>query len=309
MRLGRRTRIAVTVALALVLVLALAPWWAPITGLALPALAPPQSFIDVGGGTRLHVVDEGDGPPIVLVHGLPGGTGDWTPLPERLIAAGFRVIRYDRTGYGHSSRRGSGNAHTVEANGEDLVALLRAMQLEPAVLVGWSYGGGVAQSAAAAAPEQVAGLVLVGSDGPTSPSFGGFARVFELTTPVRRWAVASGFPARIGVRVWARSFFGDAVPEWWPEYAMSVIGAPGMIDTWTAEVRDFDPSTIPAGRIVVPTTVVQGALDSIVPPAVGTALKDQIANASLVMVEDGTHMLPNTHSDLLVTEIAKLASR
>ena len=295
--------------LVIVLVLMLAPFWSPLVGLSLPKLSPARGFVDIGDNRRLHVIDEGTGPPVVFVHGLPGSAGDWTPFPENLIAAGFRVIRYDRAGYGHSDMRAPGAAHSVEANGADLVALLGAMRLESVVLVGWSYGGGVAQYAAAMAPDRVAGLVLVGSDSASSPDFGAFARVFSLTRPMRRWAVAAGFPARLAVKLAGRGYFDGNVPEWWPAHAESVIGAPGVIDTWTAEVRDFDPSTIPVGRVAVPTTVMQGALDGIVPPAIGAGLAREIANATLVVVEDGAHMLPNTHPDLVVAEIARLRPR
>jgi len=62
------------------------------------------------------------------------------PLPQRLLDAGFRVIRYDRIGYGHSDRRSRGAAHTLDANAGELVDLLTAMSAESPILVGWSYG-------------------------------------------------------------------------------------------------------------------------------------------------------------------------
>ena len=81
-----------------VLVLLLAPFWSPLVGLGPRPLPPPGRFVSVGG-YRINVIDEGRGAPVVLVHGLPGSAYDWSPLPQRLLAAGFRVIRYDRVGY------------------------------------------------------------------------------------------------------------------------------------------------------------------------------------------------------------------
>ena len=145
----RMAQVLGLILLSVVIVLATAPLWAPRVGLGLPLPPPPGTVVPIPGGHRLNVIDEGSGPSVVLVHGLPGSAHDWRPLPEQLIAAGFRVIRYDRVGYGHSSRRRAGESHAIDSNATDVLQLIAALQLDAPVLVGWSYGGAVAQRASA----------------------------------------------------------------------------------------------------------------------------------------------------------------
>jgi non-heme chloroperoxidase len=293
---------------ALLLLLA-APLWAPRFGLGLPEPPPPGRLVPIESGQVLNVFDEGTGPPVVLVHGLPGSAHDWRPLLEQLLAAGFRVIRYDRAGYGHSSPRLPGQSHGIAANGVDLIRLIARLGLTKPVLVGWSYGGAVAQSAASQAPDTVGGLLLTGADGPASPGFGAFAAVFEATEPIRRWGVASGFPARLGVWRMGRQAFGASLPSWWTEHALRTVASPGVVHAWTMEVRDFNPSTILAERITAPVRLVHGTEDKFVPPAVSESFHDRFPASELVLVPGAGHMLPNTHAALIVEELGKLRKR
>jgi pimeloyl-ACP methyl ester carboxylesterase len=299
----------VIVTLGMLVVAVTAPLWVRAVGLGLPDLPSPGTLVTIAGGHRLNVFDEGRGQPVVLVHGLPGSAHDWRPLPDQLVAAGFRVIRYDRTGYGHSSSRPLDDSHSVAANGADLLGLITALSLDRPILVGWSYGGGVSLSAAAQAPSQVAALLLVGSDGPATPPFGRFGTFFLLTEPIRRWGVASGIPVRLGIASMGRLAFRQAVPAWWPAHALSVVAPPKAQRTWTREVRDFDPASIPADRISLPVTVVHGTADAFVLPEVATALHRQIPGSVLVLIDGGGHMLPNTHTERMVAETTALAAR
>ncbi len=110
-------------------------------------------------GARLRYRDEGDGPPVVLVHGWTLDLDMW----ERQVAAlkdSFRLVRLDRRGYGLSS----GHPDTAR-DGEDLAALLRHLRLDRVSLVGMSQGARSVIAFASAAPTQVAALIL---DGPPS---------------------------------------------------------------------------------------------------------------------------------------------
>jgi pimeloyl-ACP methyl ester carboxylesterase len=98
---------------------------------------------------------------LVLLHGQPGSPADWVPLAARLPAQ-FHAVAADRPGYGSSRLAAGGFA----ANARALLADLDSRGVKRAVLVGHSYGGGVALSAASLAPERVAAVVLLASVGP-----------------------------------------------------------------------------------------------------------------------------------------------
>ena len=98
---------------------------------------------------------------MVLLHGQPGSGADWKQVEERL-PDGLNVLAPDRPGYGASRRPAGGFAAGARA----LLAEMDARGIDQAVLVGHSYGGGVALAAARLAPERVTGLVLLASVGP-----------------------------------------------------------------------------------------------------------------------------------------------
>ena len=89
---------------------------------------------------QLHYQDFGDGPPVVLVHGWPLSSRTWEPQVKALVEAGFRVIAYDRRGFGASSQPWSGYEYDVMA--QDLHELLTELSLKDVSLVGFSMGGG-----------------------------------------------------------------------------------------------------------------------------------------------------------------------
>lgn len=113
-------------------------------------------------GAELYVETEGQGIPLVLINGGPGGTHEGFH-PEFSRAAGFaRVIYYDQRGCGLSDYR-KGAGYTVAQAVADLDGLRAALQLDRWVVLGWSYGGYLAQQYLAAHPEHVQGVVLVGA--------------------------------------------------------------------------------------------------------------------------------------------------
>ncbi|HLX89602.1 MAG TPA: alpha/beta hydrolase, partial [Acidimicrobiales bacterium] len=123
---------------------------------------------------RLHVAEQGQGPPVLLVHGQPGVGADWDLVADRL-ARDHRVLVPDRPGYGASTPEPLGMAE----NSELLAELLVAKGSAPATVVGHSYGGGVSVLLAHRHPELVRGLVLVGSVG-NEASVNGFDHVLAL---------------------------------------------------------------------------------------------------------------------------------
>ncbi len=126
-------------------------------------------------GTRLYYQQSGQGPDVVLVHAVTSNQAVWmfTGLVDTL-AAHFRVTSYDLRGHGASDRPQTG--YTSAAMAEDFKQLHSALGLEPAFLVGHSFGGVIALHAALHSPEAVAGVVLSDSFFPglkhIEPNFG-----------------------------------------------------------------------------------------------------------------------------------------
>src|SRR3712207_9407825 len=90
---------------------------------------------------RLHAADTGGtGRPVVLFHGWPLSAESWSEQVAPLSAAGYRVVRYDRRGFGRSDKPGSGFDYDTLA--EDLSQVLEELDLDDVTLVGFSMGGG-----------------------------------------------------------------------------------------------------------------------------------------------------------------------
>ncbi len=267
----RRWVIAAGALGSLACVVATAPFYTPLLGLGPPAPPPRERIVTLSTGASVNVVDEGAGPAVVLIHGMPGSAYDWRPLPERLVAAGFHVLRYDRVGYGHSARRLVDAEHRLDTNARELLLLLSELEVESPVLVGWSYGGGVALRAAEEGPGRVRAILLLGSIGPDDPARGleSAERVLVMTEPLQRWGIATGVLARPGIRRTGQRAFSGPPPPWWTDHTLAMLALPGAVHTWMMETAHMDRSVLHA--------------------------------------EGGSHMLPNTHADLVVDEVRKLA--
>src|SRR5688572_6958409 len=114
-------------------------------------------------GARLAVIDEGQGAPVLLLHGLGGSADDWR-LQRAEFAARYRVVIPDLRGYGASERR---EPFTIPQHARDMAALLAALGIRRAHVVGLSMGGAIAIELAYRSPESVAALVLAN----TAPGF------------------------------------------------------------------------------------------------------------------------------------------
>lgn len=265
-------------------------------------LPAPGRAVAIGDGLSLNVVEAGAGPPVVLVHGLPSNVGDWASVPEELARRGWRAIAYDRVGYGWSSRVPAvEGAYTLASNARELAALLDALGLERAALVGWSYGGGVVQALAEAAPERVSQMVLLGSVGPASAGtppdaierlarsrFGAAVFAWVAAVPPLSRATTGG--------AMAAAFSGaEHAPPGFLERTRAQLAMPGTLEAFVAEMQRMDAAGLAPERIAAPALVVHGSDDRSVPLAVGEDLSRRLPHGELLVFEDGSHMLPVTH--------------
>ena len=296
----------VAIAFAPPLLARLIGWGRPDTRL----LPPHGKSVAIGDGLELNVVDVGSGSPVVLVHGLPSCASDWTTVPQKLAALGHRVIAYDRIGFGYSSRPpATGDHYTYASNAHDLAKLLDALGIERATLVGWSYGGAVVQTFAEQAPQRVERLVLVAAVGPAQPEEGNDALGMILSSPIGtgllNW-VASVPPLSQSmthdslVQAFARA---DAIPPDWTEYTRAMLALPGTLQSFVLEAQRGHVTALHPEKLNIPAVVIQGTDDYLVPRSVGEDLQRRLPQSRLVLVPNGSHMLPVTHPDLLAQTI------
>ncbi len=121
-----------------------------------------KGFIDVKNG-KLYYEEEGRGIPLVLINGGPGGTHHCFHPHFSQLKNIARVIYYDQRGTGNSSTDDTGKTYTIKQAVEDLESLRKALKIERWAVLGWSYGGLLAQCYALTYPEHVTGLILISS--------------------------------------------------------------------------------------------------------------------------------------------------
>lgn len=281
-------------------------YFALLGGSGRAELPPPGQMIQLPGGAQLNVLDSGQGPVIVLVHGLPGCAYDWTPLPERLAAGGRRVIVYDRVGYGYSSPRGSESDYTYDHNASELLELLEILDVSDATLVGWSYGGGVVLRAGLREPKRIGRLVLLASVGPAIEIPGpGVAQRVLFSRPVLAWvSMVPPLSRAVAHSASAEAFSDQPMPDWWVPQLRANLARPGTTEAMLEEEEKLSVGDIDPGPLDLPVMVINGDDDWSVPMEVAEDLYQRAQpNAELLRVAGGSHMLPITHPDLLAQHL------
>jgi non-heme chloroperoxidase len=273
-----------------------------------------RSYITVGQENStpidLYYEDHGAGKPVVLIHGFPLNGASWEKQTRALLAAGHRVITYDRRGCGRSSHPATGYDYDTFA--EDLHKLMTELDLRYAALVGFSMGGGeVARYLGTYGSERVRKAVFVSPivplvlKTPDNPA-GVEAKVFEgmaAAVEADRPAFLSGFLKDFyNLDVLGGKLISDQVVQqsWTVAVGMSAIATHDYIATWMTDFRKDVP------RVDVPVLVIQGDADRIVPfAATGQVLSKAIKGARLVTIEDGPHGILWTHGGEVAAELVR----
>ena len=152
------------------------------------ALAPPTGrFIEVDGA-RLHYLDRGTGPAVVLVHGLGGNLRNFHGLVDKL-AANCRVVAVDRPGSGYSTMV-SGEHPTLRAQATIIVRFIQKLGLDRPLLVGHSFGGALSLALALDYPDSVSALVLISTLSQVEPAPPAIFKSLNIRSPTLRWLIA-----------------------------------------------------------------------------------------------------------------------
>jgi pimeloyl-ACP methyl ester carboxylesterase len=118
-------------------------------------------------GVRLHVVDEGVGPPVVLLHGFPDSSALWRHQVKALTAAGWRCIVPDLRGFGQSTKPELVADYRISRSVRDVIGIMDALGVERAPVVGHDWGSGVGWAMATLAPERVERFCAISVGHPT----------------------------------------------------------------------------------------------------------------------------------------------
>jgi non-heme chloroperoxidase len=263
-------------------------------------------FITVGkensGDIHLHYEDYGSGNPVILIHGWPLSGRSWEKQVPALLDAGYRVITYDRRGFGESSKPISG--HEYETFAEDLHKLITKLDLREAALVGFSMGGGeVARYLGKYGRERVSSAVFMAAippfllktgdnpEGVESNVFEGIKKAIVADRPAFLTQFLNNF---YNVDVLRGKLISDEVVHL--SWGIAVGASPkGTLDCVSAWLTDFRKDL---GRVDVPTLVIHGDQDRIVPLAAsGKRTAAAVKGSRLVVIEGGPHGLNWTHGE------------
>ncbi|HVX22506.1 MAG TPA: alpha/beta fold hydrolase [Acidimicrobiales bacterium] len=268
-------------------------------------------FVTVDDGGRIHAVERGDGPPVVLVHGITLGVATWAPQ-LRQLADRHRVIAVGQRGHGQSLAGEDG--YSLERLADDLLAVLDALDVTGGLLVGHSMGGMVAQLLAVRHPDDlarhVAGLVLVATTdrpmavGPVGP-----------VGPLVAAGLAAGASRGLG-RAERRGqglFPSDDLALWATRASFGAHPAPADVELTRAMIAAMSPSAVSGllgpllafdvhrqiHAIDLPTHVVVGTRDVLTPPRMARAIVGQIPGATLHVLPGCGHMVMLERADQL----------
>ncbi len=252
------------------------------------------------GDLGIHYEASGEGFPLLLIMGLGANLDWWDPRLLEGLSRDFRVIRFDNRGAGRSGN--SEEEYTMRLLADDVAGLMESLSIARAHVLGISMGGMIAQELALAHPEKIGRLVLASTHcggphavPPSQEALGIMARIAGATSPEET--------ARLSVLV---CFTKEAVKENPADvdaWVREVLKAPTSADTLLRQlgaIAGFDTyDRLP--DMTVPTLVLHGKRDILIPPENGSILAKAIPNARLVLLEHSAHGLAEDLGDVVDT--------
>jgi len=251
---------------------------------------------------ELHYEDHGSGMPVVLIHGWPLNARSWEKQERALLNAGYRVITYDRRGFGESSKPAFGYDYDTLA--KDLSILLNGLDLKTATLVGFSMGGGeVARYLGIYGTERVHKAAFIAAITPffikTSDNPSGVGA--EIFTGIQKGLIADrpAFLAEFMKKFFnvdvlnKKNISSEAVRfNWMNSIMASPIATIACVTSWKTDFRKNLAS------FEIPTLIIHGDADKVVPfGASGKHTHKLIKGSQLHIIKDAPHGLNWTHAE------------
>ncbi len=268
-----------------------------------------MATITMQDGTEIYYKDWGAGPAVVFSHGWPLSSDSWEAQMMHLAGHGFRCIAHDRRGHGRSSQPWNGN--DMDTYADDLAELIEKLHLKDAVLIGFSAGGGeVARYVGRHGTKRVSQAALISAVPPlmlkTPANPGGLPmEIFDgirhgsLTDRSQLYRDIAGGPFFGANRTGAKVSHGVMDSFWLQGMRSGLKNAFDCIKAFsetdfTEDLKKFD----------VPTLIVHGDDDQMVPIAASGLLSSTLVNGSILKIYKGApHGLIDTHKDQLNADL------
>jgi pimeloyl-ACP methyl ester carboxylesterase len=277
---------------------------------------PTGRFIDVDG-VRLHYLDQGEGPVLVLLHGNVVAADDFrtSGLLERL-AQSYRVIAFDRPGFGYSERPRD-TTWTPDAQARLLHAALRQLGADEYLVLGHSWGTLVALAMALQEPDKVSGLLLL--SGYYYPSVRldvpiAAMPAIPLLGDLLRYTLSPLF-GRLTWPLTSKAMFSPReVPETFRRESPWMALRPSQVRAMASEAALMVPAAAKLeqhyGELQMPAMLMAGKDDPVVSPEAHTArLHQAVAQSELTLLPDMGHMMQHLAQDDIVNAVHELAAR
>jgi cation diffusion facilitator CzcD-associated flavoprotein CzcO/alpha-beta hydrolase superfamily lysophospholipase len=277
--------------------------FAKLTERRIERMVPPDGRMIEIDGRRMHYRERGEGPPIVMIHGLAGQMRNFSYALLDRLATDHRVILIDRPGSGYSA---PGAAANVRAQAAQVARFIAALGLEKPLVVGHSLGGAVALALALDHPGAVGGLALIAPLTQPQDSVPAAFERLAIASPAARKAVAwtLAVPAALlaGEKGTAAAFAPEPVPA---DFAIrgggALVARPGAFQAAAADLvaanDDLPEMVARYPGLSLPVAILYGRDDRVLDPAVhGRRLAEALPAATLTLI-DGGHMVPVTRPD------------
>ena len=269
-------------------------------------------FIDVGGARLYYYAagTRGAGEPIVLLHGFPTCSHLWSET-VRLLPAGHRVVVLDLLGFGRSDPPG-GRPVNIRGHAERVIALLDVLGINYCTVVGHDLGGGIAQMLALRWPARVSRLCLI-----DSVAFDAWppreVKLARAMLPLTRHLPATWILSVLRtdlMRGYAVEERGAHAVERYVKPFSTPEGRDLLMEHLLAlDGTETDALAPRLKDIVQPTAIVWGGLDPFLPVAVGRRLHAAIPHATLEVIPEARHFLPEEHPERVADVISNLLGR
>jgi non-heme chloroperoxidase len=267
---------------------------------------------------NLYYEDHGSGSPVVLIHGYPLSSSSWEKQLPVLLDGGYRVIAYDRRGFGKSDQPTSG--YNYDTFAEDLHKVISHLKLRDFALVGFSMGGGeVARYIGKYGSKGVSKAVIMSgvppfllktADNPEGVDAAVFEGIEKAIAGDRYAFFTEFFKNFYNTDVYLGKRVSEQVLQasWNVAATASPTASLACVPTWHEDFRND------VAKIDVPTLIIQGDADRIVPfPASGQRTAKLVKGAELVVINEGPHNIAWTHADevnhALLRFLAKTGTR